>query len=243
MSPTAATFTKNSLQRTASVGLALRSRREAFVLELEDIEAALNISKKNIASLEADRFEDIPEELYRELFLKNYAIYLGFEWSDVQGMYRSQTQLYHPALESGAAARTEIRRSHLWSLSRIVKNGGLVSGISACALYLGFLAYSIVSAPRLEIISPRDTMTVHDGHVLVSGKTEGQADVVINGLPVAKTRDGSFQQEVTLAEGMNIVHVAAAKKYSTPSVVTRTIFFRRGDVSVGDGRNFGGTNF
>lgn len=230
-----ASFTKSTLQSVISIGSLLRHRREAFALELEDIEAALTISKKNIASLEADRFEDIPEDLYRELFLKNYSSYLGFDWSEVRAEYRTQTQLYHSTLEvrSGTPLpKKEIQRSSLWVPARILKNGGLIGVVSLCALYLAFLGYGIVRPPSLKVMAPSDTMSVHDGHVMVVGKTQNDASVIINGMPVTKERDGSFQQDVILAEGMNIVRISALKKYSAASVVTRQIFFSRGDVSV-----------
>ncbi|MBI4268623.1 helix-turn-helix domain-containing protein [Candidatus Uhrbacteria bacterium] len=229
----AVAFSKNSLSHSSSVGEILRIRREAFGLDRTAIEAALTISKRNIAALEEDRFEDIPEELYRECFLKNYAVYLGFDWNEVKHAYRVQTALYHPSLEKEekSAPTPGVKRFSFWVPSRMIKNGALTGIISLCALYLGWLGYGIVSPPALVVTAPTDNVSVHDGSVLISGTTESDATVMINGLPVIKESTGAFRQDVMLLEGLNTITIVAAKKYSASSHVTRSIVYRRGDVS------------
>lgn len=228
------TFVKNAVAVAQSVGSVLKGRRAAFGLSLEEIEAALTISKKNIAALEDDRFEDIPEELYRDLFLKNYATYLGFDWDEVNARYRAQTKVFHPTLErTNPMPKAAVSHTALWVPSRMMKNSAIIVSITACAAYLLFLAVTMVIPPRLDVISPQENLSVRGGHVLVEGSTDPLvASVIINGFSVPKNQDGSFHQDVSLSEGANTIRISAAKKYGGPSVVERTVFFRNADVSM-----------
>ena len=68
------------------------------------------------------------------------------------------------------------------------------------------------SAPKplpLELWSPQDGAETDIGVVRVLGKTRVDAAVAINGIPIDVASDGTFQRDLRLEEGANLIEVAS----------------------------------
>jgi curved DNA-binding protein CbpA len=61
------------LSRELLSGQDLKRLREAFGIEIDEIYAATRISSATLNMIEADRFGDLPAEIYLKQFLKSYA--------------------------------------------------------------------------------------------------------------------------------------------------------------------------
>jgi len=85
-----------------SIGALLRERREALGATLAEVEAATKIRQKYLSALEADEWQALPGEVVGRGFLRNYAVYLGIEPTDVIDRRRA---IADPSL-SGALAPT-----------------------------------------------------------------------------------------------------------------------------------------
>ena len=62
----------------------------------------------------------------------------------------------------------------------------------------------------LDLLSPEDGTGVEIGALRVMGKTRVDAVVGVNGVPVDVFAGGSFQQDVALEEGVNLIEVTAS---------------------------------
>ncbi len=67
----------------ATLGAALRERREALGASLAEVEAATKIRQKYLSALEADEWQLLPGEVVGRGFLRNYAAYLGLEPTEI----------------------------------------------------------------------------------------------------------------------------------------------------------------
>lgn len=63
--------------------------------------------------------------------------------------------------------------------------------------------------PSLEISAPRDGETVTKSSITVTGKTDENVSVRINGSPVVVSSDGSFRRQMILKEGENTIKAIA----------------------------------
>ncbi len=61
----------------------------------------------------------------------------------------------------------------------------------------------------LEVSSPQDGAGSEIGAVRVFGRTRADAVVGVNGVPVTPGADGSFQHDVVLTSGINLIEVVA----------------------------------
>jgi len=71
------------MMASATLGAALRERREALGASLAEVEAATKIRQKYLSALEADEWQLLPGEVVGRGFLRNYAAYLGLEPTDI----------------------------------------------------------------------------------------------------------------------------------------------------------------
>ncbi len=61
----------------------------------------------------------------------------------------------------------------------------------------------------LQVLTPPDSIGVEVGAVRVAGITSG-SEIGINGLPVEVLEDGTFQRDLTLIDGVNLIEVMAS---------------------------------
>lgn len=91
---------RGMMMASATLGAALRERREALGASLAEVEAATKIRQKYLSALEADEWQLLPGEVVGRGFLRNYAAYLGLEPTDIVDRRRAVAD---PSLSSALA--------------------------------------------------------------------------------------------------------------------------------------------
>ena len=79
--------------------------------------------------------------------------------------------------------------------------------------------------PRLELITPEDGAGVEVDAIRVVGITDVDASVGVNGVPVEIAADGSFQHDLDLEPGANLIEVVAANLSGAAAFEDRVVFF------------------
>lgn len=218
-------FTRKKSAVAITIGDVLRTCRQGHALSLRDVSNALLIPVQQLVYLETDRFHAIPEEMYRELFLKTYATYLGLEWEAIKAQYDAHRTAYTHVIPKFSGR--SISQRQLIVAPQLIRTLFLSIAISGCLAYLLFLGYRAVSPPSLVIWSPAQDEWSGIDRVTVRGKTHEQARLTINGESVMLRRDGTFEQAVVLSEGLNVITVGASKKYSKEHTEERRVLYRR----------------
>ena len=80
-----------------SIGLKLKTSREALGYSIEQIARETNIAKNYLNALEAEDFETFPGETYLLGFLRNYSEYLGIDPEEMINLYRNMMIQEQPA--------------------------------------------------------------------------------------------------------------------------------------------------
>jgi len=91
--------------------------------------------------------------------------------------------------------------------------------------YLGYEVKKITTPPNLEIFEPADETIVKSPILIISGVSEKETRIKINGEPVMSNTDGTFKEDIDLQRGLNIIKISAAKKYSKENIIYRKIIF------------------
>jgi len=92
-------------------------------------------------------------------------------------------------------------------------------------LVLGFLFFQYRTAffpPSLTISEPAENSKTSQD-VVVSGATDGNATVTVNGEPVTVSSNGSFQKEITLFPGSSTITIKATNRFGKTATVERTV--------------------
>jgi cytoskeletal protein RodZ len=71
-----------------TLGQTLRSTREGKRLKLSQVAEKTRIPLDRLQALESDRYFDLPDDVYMRGSIRNYAIFLGLDPAEVEGLYR-----------------------------------------------------------------------------------------------------------------------------------------------------------
>lgn len=138
----------------STVGARLRHERETLGMSLEEIARATRIPSHSLERIEADRFDDLPGEVFVRGFLKSYARTLGLDADDVLAQY-------------GAARRVPYVAPVPVAPTKRTREGRRVGIAIAFVLLLVLctMALSFVLRPRGRDV-PGEISRAHDTNVL-----------------------------------------------------------------------------
>ena len=77
----------------------------------------------------------------------------------------------------------------------------------------------------MELVAPEDGAGVEVGTIRVLGRTRVDAAVGINGVPVDVAGDGSFQHDLDLEEGVNLIEAVAITLSGETAFQESAVFF------------------
>lgn len=203
---------------TITVGSCLKRKREELGLPLKDLSKKLGIKHEYLEDLEEGNYADLPPQVYVRGFIKSYANLLGIDASQLVKIYNHETSfLSEDEIES--KKREEKGRNSGWKNYVTITPRILTGVISLCIVsVLGFYFMhqinSFNSKPYLAVDSPVADGVVKEKDLWVSGKTEGDAILKINGQEISVNAEGNFSQKIALAEGRNLLVVEAKNRFN-----------------------------
>ena len=128
-----------------SVGNLLKRHRDARQMSLPEVARVTRIPVGTLGSIEADRFEDLPGEVFVKGFLKSFALAVGAAPDEVLARYTSSRRV---AIVTPLPVTSPVKA---------VREGGKRLGVAIALvvlLILFTLALSIVLKPRGHDIPP-----------------------------------------------------------------------------------------
>lgn len=203
------------------LGEILSEARSQKRLSQEEVARSLLFKKEVIKALEEGDWASLPEAAYVRGFIKNYADLLGLDARRLLALHRAEYD-----------ERKYLKRPREHK-RRLMFTPNLIAPLTAAFAVIIFLAYltvqytSILSAPRLEIYTPADDITTTATVVEVSGETEEDTTVSIDGQLVRVDQSGNFSYQIELKDGKNVIEIVASKKLSPKTKITRIIRLSR----------------
>ena len=200
----------------------LRRSRQAKNLNVKEVSRRLNINIRYLEALEKNQHGVLPSGVYGRNFLKEYALFLGLDYKPLLQHFESEQGLIK-ANNKGVFERRVVSRRHLLALPTLLRNAIIGFLIIACLGYLGLLVKGIFEPPTLHIGYPPENLITADPRLLIKGQSEPETAIRINGQPVLADNKGSFEREIYLQPGLNVLLITAKKKYSRTIEVSRQV--------------------
>lgn len=215
-----AAFIPKKLSTPENLGDKLRQARLFKNLKIETIAKKLNIRQEYLIALEEEQYDKLPNGLYGKNFLKEYVFFLGLKPQEF-------LEFWHQENEAETATnpfqQKIIKKSQFLIFPKIIKNILISLAVLICFLYLFFYFKKIVLPPSLVVTQPAKNLVIKENFLLITGQTEKEAEVKINGELVLNNHNGLFSQNVNLRKGINSLVIKSKKKYSREEIVTRQI--------------------
>jgi len=187
---------------------------------LKNIAQILNINIQYLEALEKAEFHKLPEGLYGQNFLKEYALYLGLDLKETLELYLSEKK---NKTNKKLFVQKTTKSYYFLSIPKLLKNLLIILSIALILIYIGYYINNIISEPKLIIYYPEKDIKTKEYTVNIQGKTDETAEVQINGKKILLKNNGNFDMNIDLKKGINNITIISQKKYSKQNIITRKI--------------------
>jgi transcriptional regulator with XRE-family HTH domain len=206
-----------------SIAKQLVSVREGKKLSLFTAARDLKINLKYLEALESGNRSGLPPGIYERNYLQAYAEYLGLDVEKIMEQYDSEFGDKPIGSDGKLFVQKATKAWYFFSIPKALKIIFIIFAVSVCLAYIGMYLNNIISAPELIIIYPADDISTNDKKITLSGITELEAEIVINGKEVLTDNEGYFSDEIILKNGLNVIKVVSQKKYSRKNEAVRNV--------------------
>ena len=210
-----------------SVGEILLERRRQKNISLETAAAATKINVKYLQALENGDYDNLPRGIYARNFLREYCFFLEIDSQPVLEAFEGEVNLTKVGVgEREIFSRQRPRWYYFLSLPKLWRNTILVVVILGGLGFLGWRIQRIIAPPAIAIIFPPESYITSENKITLSGQTEREARLTVNGSEVLSDEAGNFSEEVNLTAGLNVITVKAKKRYSREATVVRQVLVK-----------------
>lgn len=217
-------FKKKSLVTQETLGERFLKVRLGANWDIARAAKETRIAPHYLKALEEARYDDIPGEIYIKNFIKTYSRRLGLN---------SDEQIERYFAERHIIKGKKFRRSlpeigpqpFLSSLLNpaFLKTVAICFAVSVVLSYIALNVYRTVAPPPLFVISPKDNVETKTLSLTVAGKSDPEAEVVINNEPVIMDKEGEFYETVHLTLGLNLIVISAKRKHGMEKRVIKHV--------------------
>lgn len=196
-----------------SVGSILKNEREKKGLLLSDVEKQIKVREKYLKAIEDENWNYFSSKIYITGILKNYSRVLNLDHKKVLAFFRRDYER-----KEEVKFKRKVESSYLTSETKKFLRIGLV------IITLFFVGYFILqlktyfSPPTFTLLSPAANNFTIEKKVKIIGKVEKDTSVTISGERIYQNKEGIFNYELSLNEGVNkiiIILVGANGKRTT----------------------------
>lgn len=183
-----------------SVGQILQQARLKKGYPLSLIEKQIKVREKFLRAVEENNWKFFSSKIYITGIIKNYSVFLGLDHKKILSFFRRE-------YESKDDVRFQRKVSSLYLISdtRWVIIGIFIAISLLFLTYFGYQVSLYISPPKVVIMEPKQVVFKRTEKIKIIGKTEKEAAITIFGERVYQNKEGVFEYDYPLKEGMNIL--------------------------------------
>lgn len=222
-------FILKKVNGTSALGPDLIELRERAGLTVEDAAKLSKLTPGFIRALEGERWSELPDPAYVERLLKMYVTRFGVNDSYYLHKYREGLRLRKIEKDTSQflPRPVKVAASAFLVTPRLFAAAGFLLFILALGGYVVYQARTITSAPELQITAPEDGLRVSQPEVVIKGKTDPGALVMVNGAASAVSPSGEFEQTVRIPQGTTMFVITAKRRRGAETVEVRRVVYER----------------
>lgn len=205
-----------------AVGEILQEKRRELNLTLVEVEKETKIRVKYLEAIEKNNFALVGESTVAKGFVRNYAQALGLSPESLLAVFRRDYCENEDGQIIPRGAIEPLSQSKFYWTPRLTYLFIVMFLFGGVIFFFGKQFLSATAAPFLEISSPVEGETYRE-KIMVSGKTDRDATVKIEGTLVTIDKDGNFKEEVVLPRGENTLTIETANRQGKKRIVSKKI--------------------
>lgn len=209
---------KSKAIKIEALGDYLKKIREKLNLDIKTVSLLTQIKPVYLENLEASAYDKLPADVYIRGFIKNLSQLYRVDESEMIAQFEKEHGFAQAHLK-----RAQLHPQKIWFTPR------MVIALTSLLIFLAAFGYvasqvsSVLRPPKLSIAEPASDQNVSGNSIVVSGNAEVGSDVFINEQAVFLDKNGQFNENVILGEGLNTIEISAKNKFNKTSTVTRKV--------------------
>jgi cytoskeletal protein RodZ len=218
------TFTRKKVS-SLTLGERLSKFRTEARLTVLDMAKAIKVQAKYIEFLEKGVYEKLPADVYVRGYLRSYARYLNIDEESLVRLYeqeRNISQSINPSVVKKPGFHERQEKTYTFSFRSVVI-GIITCIILGVTFYLWAQFRQFTTEPLLALSEPNTNAVVGGKSVWLRGKTDRGTQVTVNQKAIFVSPDGSFEEEISLQNGVNQVVVRAVNRFEKERTETLQI--------------------
>lgn len=208
-----------------SVGQKLKEKRLERGLTIEDVAKATKIRVNFLSAIEKGEYAKLPSSTYALGFMKNYIEFLEMPVKETLALFKREfnEEKIFKVLPEGLSSKEEfpIKRIQFQDTIKII-----IAVFVALLIYTLFQYKSAIISPSLKIDTPKEGTVSISQSITVSGKTDSNTAVFVNGQPASLESNGRFSKIITLFVGKTTITIKAVNNFGRQKIVERQIEVR-----------------
>lgn len=208
-----------------TLGEQLKNLRSEGRVTLHEVSRETKIPVKYLEKIEEGQYHLLPPDVYVKGFLRAYAEFLGVSPKKIIDLYEREKDIRS---NMGGADEKKVLPKSKKPPRFVMTPRAIIAAVVTLVVLGGFFyLYSQIgrfaTVPRLVITSPAGNESVSGNSVSVSGFTDEDAKLSINGQPVSVSDRGEFKENVLLQEGINTITVSSINRFNKAASKTLNI--------------------
>jgi len=214
-----------------NLGEILKSQRKKRKLTYNQVYAKTKIQQQYIKALEQNDYSIFDGRLHAKGFLKIYAGLLGLNVNQILALWRREYgYTFEESSDDRENSSTRKLIKSLGNSISITPTRVFVSlGTLLLLSFFGYLFYSYKKysgPPTLEVHSPENNAIVENSLIDITGKTDIDSILFVNGEKILLQSDGAFATSLSLREGVNTLSITSINKLDKKTEKVLTVIYR-----------------
>ena len=214
-------FTQKKIH-SYTLGEQLKNFRSDGRVTLNEVARETKVPVKYIEMIEEGKYDKLPPDVYVKGFLKAYAEFLGVDSRKIISLYQREKDIKTNL--AGGEKKSPAKKT---KLTRFVVTPRAIIATSVAVVVIGGFSYlygqigRFAAVPRLVITSPSGDENIPENSLSVSGFTDEDAKLTINGQPILVSDKGEFKEDIILQSGVNAITISAVNRFN--KTVSKTV--------------------
>lgn len=221
-------FIKKSIGTEQSFGKDLKELRELRGWSVAELSRAAGIPSYIIDAFEAENFSIFNDPHYQERHVRVLVTTLEGRVPFFVGKYNAalvRDGFSKKKNEKNYSFTHKVKRSEFFTPTKYLPFLLLIPLFILLGYYVWNEAKIFRESPSLEITAPKDYAIVNNSRIIISGKTDANASIAVNGINAVVETDGSFSLPLDIPRGLTSLTITASRRYGLENVITRHITY------------------
>lgn len=219
-------FSKKKIKSQKTLGEKLKNARLRKKVSLSEAETGTHVRAKYLSAIEEGRWKELPGDVYTRGFVLAYIKYLNFDRETALSDYESEMSFRRENDKQKISYNQSVKEKKVLVTPKLLAYSGIAVAIIFMFSYIVIQFMNFAGNPELKVSTIENNAVYENDSIDLTGITDVDAFVSVNGENVPVSSDGRFVLKLKLRQGVNVIKVQAINKAKKESSQIYTVEYK-----------------